>query len=195
MQVIGVVGLNASGKDALLEYLHQRCGLPVVSSGDLARDLAIEQGLAPTRDNLHHISNRYISRYGTDYFMRQIVDIIKQEGWTAAGITGIRTPDDVRTLKQLLGEDFTLVYVHVSDPHLRYERARQRGAVRDPNTFEEFAAKDREEEELFHIRETIRYADLMIDNSGSLEEFHQEIEEKIVRGRLGAKLGCENKRV
>lgn len=195
MQVIGVVGLNASGKDALLEYLHERCGLPIVSSGDIARDLAVERGLAPTRDNLHHISSRYINRYGTDYFMRQIVDIIEREGWMAAGITGIRTPNDVQTLRQHFGDHFTLVYVHVSDPHLRYERARQRAEARDPTTFAEFAAKDREEERLFHIHDTIQYADLIIDNSGSLEDFHQEIEKKIVRGRLGAKLDCGNKRV
>ncbi|NLG49010.1 MAG: AAA family ATPase [Chloroflexi bacterium] len=195
MQVIGVVGLNASGKDALLEYLHQRCGLPIVSSGDIARDLAMQRGLAPTRDNLHHISTQYIARYGTDYFMRQIVDIIEREGWTAVGITGIRTPDDVRTLKQRLGNNFVLVYVHVSDPHLRYERARQRAEARDPTTFAEFAEKDREEEELFHIRDTIQYADMIIDNSSTIEAFHQQIEEKIVRGRLGAQLGCNSNRV
>jgi dephospho-CoA kinase len=35
MKVIGVVGFNAAGKDELVDYLHQRCDIPVVSMGDL----------------------------------------------------------------------------------------------------------------------------------------------------------------
>ena len=130
-------------------------------------------------------------RYGTDYFMRRIVSIIENEQWTAVGITGIRTPDDVQTLKQHFGNNFTLIYVHVNDTHTRYERARQRAEARDPSTFEEFSQKDREEEELFHIQATIQSADLTIDNSGSLEDFHREIEEKIIRGPLGSQLMCD----
>jgi dephospho-CoA kinase len=47
MKVIGVVGLNGSGKDELVDYLHQRCGIPVLSAGDIARDIAAEEGVYP----------------------------------------------------------------------------------------------------------------------------------------------------
>jgi Ni2+-binding GTPase involved in maturation of urease and hydrogenase len=40
MKVIGVVGRNGSGKDELLNYLHDRCGIKVLSMGDVVRDIA-----------------------------------------------------------------------------------------------------------------------------------------------------------
>jgi dephospho-CoA kinase len=190
MKVIGVVGLNGSGKDELVDYLHQRYGVPVLSAGDIARDIAAEEGVYPTRANLHDISQRYIAQYGKDYFMKRLIERIEKKRWKAVGITGIRTPTDVRTLQDHLGEDFFLVHVEVSDPRIRYERIKQRGEARDPRTYEEFLQQDKTEEAIFHISEAIQYADITISNNGSLEAFHRKIKESVVQEILSDEIVC-----
>jgi len=190
MKVIGVVGLNGSGKDELVDYLHQRYGVPVLSAGDIARDIAAEEGVYPTRANLHDISQGYIAQYGKDYFMKRLIERIEKKPWKAVGITGIRTPADVRTLQDYFGEDFFLVHVEVSDPRIRYERTKQRGEARDPRTYEEFLQQDKTEEEIFQISEAIQYADITINNNGSLEAFHRKIKESVVQEILSDEVVC-----
>lgn len=38
MLVIGVIGRNYAGKDALVDILHERCSLPTLSVGDVVRE-------------------------------------------------------------------------------------------------------------------------------------------------------------
>jgi dephospho-CoA kinase len=181
MKVIGTVGLNGSGKDEVVNYLHRRCGIPVLSMGDIVRDIAREENIEPTRPNLHEISRRYILRHGKDYFARSMIERIAQSGWDAVGITGIRTPSDVRAFKEHFGRDFLLIHVKVGDPRIRFERMQARGEARDPPTYGEFEQQDRTEEEIFHVSESIRYADTTVYNDSTLEILHQRIEEAIVQ--------------
>jgi dephospho-CoA kinase len=103
---------------------------------------------------------------------------------------GIRTPTDVRNLQDHFGEDFFLVHVEVSDPRIRYKRIKQRGEARDPRTYKEFLQQDKTEEEIFHISQAIQYADIMINNNGSLEAFHRKIKESVVQEKLSDEVVC-----
>ena len=47
--IVGVIGRNGAGKDELSKRLHARCGLPMLSAGDIARRIAKERGVEPTR--------------------------------------------------------------------------------------------------------------------------------------------------
>lgn len=190
MQVIGVAGRNGSGKDELLKYLRQRCDLVLLSSGNVARQIAEEKGVAATRENLHRISQEYIERHGQQYFMRRLIDQIREE-WNAVGITGIRSPADVGVLRGQFGDDFLLVRVEVGDPRLRFERVRERGKERDPQSYQEFLRQDEEEAELFDLDETLQQADLTIRNDASLQAFHRRIRESIVESPLGDALHCD----
>ncbi|MCR4394290.1 MAG: AAA family ATPase, partial [Dehalococcoidales bacterium] len=90
MKVIGVIGLNGSGKDEVVKYLNQKHGVPPISVGDLVREIARQRGIAPIRENLDNITREYFKRFGEGYFMRAIVDVIRQNHWETAGISGIR---------------------------------------------------------------------------------------------------------
>jgi len=190
MIAIGAVGLNGSGKDELVSYLERRCSMRALSAGDVARDIAVRQGVPPTRENLHEISREYIARYGKDFFMNSLIAKIERNNWKAVAITGIRTPADVATLKEHFGNDFYLINVEVGDPAVRFERARKRGEARDPRRYEEFLDNDRAEEEMFQLSETSKKADLVIRNDSGLEEFHRRIDETIIRGLLTGKVPC-----
>lgn len=180
MKVIGAVGRNGSGKDELIAYLRRRCGVRAMSVGDIVRKIAASRGVEPTRENLHRISRECLERKGGRIFMETLVERIREFGQDQIGISGIRTPTDVEVLRDHFGDGLLLVHVAVSDPWLRFERSASRDEARDPDSYETFREQDREEEELFHLSETLRRADLVLPNDGGLEAFRALIEERLI---------------
>jgi dephospho-CoA kinase len=190
-KVVGAVGLNGSGKDALIHYLGERCGLTFLSLGDVARELAHLEGVASTRGTLHEVSQKYLKKYGEDFFVKVLIEEIDGKVMEKVGVTGIRTPIDVATLRQHFGSDFLLIYVKVDNPQLRFERLRQRGEARDPQNYEDFLVQDKTERDLFRLDEAIQQADLTIDNAGTLEAFHQEIDQAVAQHPFFRVLDCQ----
>jgi dephospho-CoA kinase len=178
--VIGALGLNSSGKDELVDYLARRCGARVFSLGDEARKLAEEEGLSPTRENLHRISKKYIEERGDDFFIRRLIERMDASGPEAAAVSVVRRPVDARVLKKHYGEDCLLVEVRVDDDRIRFERSRKRGSARDAEDFAEFLEEDREERRRFALDETMKTADLVIPNNGTLDEFRRRIDRVLV---------------
>jgi dephospho-CoA kinase len=189
-KVIGVVGLNGSGKDALLKYLKERCGLAILSLGNVARELAHLEGVKYTRDNLHEISHKYLEKYGKDFFIKVVMKEIDSKSMEKVGVTGIRTPTDIDVLKEHFGADFLLVHVQVDDPELRFERLKRRGEARDPQKYENFLAQERSEKELFQLEEVITHAEVTVPNAGSLEDFHRAIDQLISQHQFFQDFGC-----
>jgi dephospho-CoA kinase len=191
MIVIGAMGLNGSGKDTLIDHLCQRCDVHKLSVGDIARQIAEEQGIEPTRENLHRISQQAMAEHGSDYFMRRVIETIEENRWQATGVSGIRTPEDIEIARKHFGDDLLLVHVRVNDARLRYQRLLERDRPRDPDTFEAFVQQEREEEEQFHVREALRQADLVINNYRSLEDFYQAIDYLLIDGLIDEEVECK----
>jgi len=172
MKIFGAVGLNGSGKDEVVRYLQREYDVPYVSVGDIVREMARENGVLLERENLHRISAERINRFGGDYFMRLAIERSEQNGWDTAGISGVRTLEDVSYLKDKFGCDFILFHILVSDPRIRYERTRKRARARDPQTYDEFLEQDRAEQSLFGISQAIKRADYSLNNDKSIEHLH-----------------------
>jgi dephospho-CoA kinase len=184
MKVIGAVGDIGSGKDEVLKYLRDRYGVPYISTGDIVRQMAREDGVEGTRENLEAISKRCFTEMGRGCFVRMAAQEIMKRGWKVAGISGVRSPEDVAAMKEMFGNGFILVRVDISDPGIRFERVRLRGERRDPLTREAFQEQDRNEEQEFQINRAEAMADYNIDNSGTLEELHRQIDELVSSKRL-----------
>ena len=178
------MGGIGSGKDEALKYLRNRYGVPFVSTGDIVRGLAAEEGVEGTRENLEAISRRCFQDIGKGCFVRMAGDEIVRQGWKVAGISGVRTPDDVEYLRKTFGKDFTLVRVDIQDPLVRYDRLRKRNEERDPLTYEAFQTQDTKEEETFNISKAVAMADCAVDNSGPLPSLHAEIDALVASGCL-----------
>ena len=187
MKIIGVIGQNDSGKDEVLKYLRAKYNVPFLSTGDMVRDIAAKEGKEPTRENLQEISQRYFREFGDGIFVKLVAENMQRNGWLIGGISGIRSPDDVKILRNSFGKDFILINVFVSSPEVRYRRMLQRGEGRDPHTYELFLIQDRKEEELFHIQSAAQYADYTINNDGSLDELHREIDRLVTEKNLPVK--------
>lgn len=176
MKIIGVVGLNGSGKDEVVNYLNKKYDVPLISVGDIVRSIATREGIEPTRDNLDEITKTYFKRFGAGYFVKQVAEKILREKWTTAGISGIRSPQDAAILKEVFKLDFVLINVYISDSRERYKRIFKRGSKRDQSTYEDFLRQDKISQDLFHIQDTIKLADLSVPNDGSLEDLHRSID-------------------
>jgi dephospho-CoA kinase len=189
LTVIGVVGRAGAGKDEVAEYLHRRCDGRHFTVGDVVREMADKRGVEKSRENLHAITEQVYEREGEDYFIEEIIERIEAADTRLATVAGIRSPRDASVLREHFGDRFHLVAVRVDDPHLRFERTRDRDDPRDPETFEAFKQQDQEEEELFDIGTTIDQADLTLRNDSSLEDLHQLIENEIIADLLAGMCG------
>lgn len=184
MRIIGVVGKNGSGKDEVLKYLRTRYNVPFLSTGDIVREMATKEELELTRQNLKDISERCFLEMGEGCFVKLAADKIRANGWHIAGISGIRSINDVKILRETLGNDFILIDVYVSDPHQRYSRMVNRAEERDPKSYEQFTKEDKAEEELFHIQDAEKQADYRISNDGMLSDMHKAIENLVSDKKL-----------
>jgi len=108
-----------------------------------------------------------------------VVDKIREDGWKVAGISGVRSPKDVDILRGELGEDFVLIDVHVSDPHVRFERMLKRGEGRDAKAYDQFIQQDKAEEKLFGIEKAAAKADYWLGNDGSLDDLRKSIDKLV----------------
>lgn len=178
------MGEIGSGKDEVLKYLREKYGVPYLSTGDIVRGLASKEGVEGTRENLEAISRRCFHYMGRGCFVRMAGDEIVRQGWKLAGISGVRTPDDVEYLRKTFNKDFILVRVDIKDPLVRFGRVRKRSEERDPLTYEAFQLQDRKEEETFNISGAVAMADCAVDNSGPLASLHAEIEALVASGCL-----------
>jgi len=177
MKVIAAVGKNGTGKDFFLEHIAKTHGVPMVSIGDIARELAANDGLEPTRENLHKTSQKYMGQFGQTFFPEQIVKRIRESGAPTYLVSGVRPPSDVRFFKERFGAGFLLVDIVVSDDEVRYARMLARGSARDGGSTEQLRAFDAAEEAKFQTSESERLADVKIFNDGSKEDFYAAIEE------------------
>lgn len=189
-KVIGVVGLNGSGKDALLKHLKERCGLEILSLGDVARELAHLEEVPSSRSRLHEISQKYTERYGEDFFIKALLEEIRNKSLQKVGITGIRKSSEIEFLRRHFGANFFLIHVQVDNPKLRFERFKKKAKARDPKNYEEFLAQDKAEKDLFQIDEAMQRADATISNNGTLEDFYREIDKLISQQQFFQSLSC-----
>jgi len=176
MKVIAAVGKNGTGKDFFLERIRDTHGIPMVSIGDIARELAAKDGLELTRENLHRTSQKYMGQFGQTFFPEQIAKKVRESGAPVYLISGIRPPSDVRFFRERFGADFLLVDIVVSDDAVRYARMLARGSARDGGSAEKLREFDAAEEAKFQTSRSEAMADVVILNDGSAEDFYAAIE-------------------
>jgi len=174
--VIAAVGKNGTGKDFFLEYLAKTYNLPMISIGDVVRELAAKDGLELTRENLHKTSHKYMSANGQTFFPEQIVRKIKASGAPVYLVSGIRPLSDVQFFQNAFGEDFLLVDVVISDDEVRYARMLARGSDRDGGSVEKLREYDAGEEKQFQTSESEKMANYTILNDGTVEDFYAATE-------------------
>lgn len=168
-QIVGIAGTFASGKDTLAEYLAKDFGFTHVSTGDMVRKVAM--------DKYGSIERPVLAKTGAELRRSQGAGALVLEALEEPRplvITGIRTLGEARAVKNADGR---LLFVD-APVELRYDRVKSRARDNETKlTLEQFVENEAAElysgpnDEDFNIRGIGGIADIVIENSESLEDF------------------------
>lgn len=170
-ELIGVSGTFGSGKDVLAELLEREYEFTHVSTSDLVREEAMRRYGQIERPILRKTAEECRQQNGAGYFVQLGLDRPRP-----LVFSGIRSLGEMKAIKQAGG-----VMVFIDAPlEVRYER--MVGRARDDESKISLAEfKEREEKELysgpsdadFNIRAIGEQADIVLDNSATLELFSE----------------------
>ncbi len=175
MTVIGTVGLPGSGKSEAAAVA-RNLGVPVVTMGDVIRQECRDRGLDPAT---HHgeIAKALREENGPGAIAERSLPIIEDalENNEHVLVDGIRSDVEVGAFESAFGDDFTLVSIEAPFD-TRAERLEIRG--RDATAAEggETLAERDQRERGFGMDSAMEEADIVLENDGSLETFHEQIE-------------------
>jgi dephospho-CoA kinase len=172
--IFGFVGQIASGKGTAVAYLKEKHGASTVRFSTMLRDVLDRLCLEQSRENMQKMSRIVRENFGEDTLAKVIAEDAKKNPAELMAIDGVRRPDDIKYLAQIPG--FVLVNIF-ADMEKRFQRIIARGENTDDTkkTFEQFKA-DHEQEAELKIEEIASTAQEKIDNNGTVEELHQQLD-------------------
>ncbi|WP_255169210.1 AAA family ATPase [Natrononativus amylolyticus] len=184
MHVIGTVGLPGSGKGEAATVAREE-GIPVVTMGDVVRQETADRGLDPTKDH-GTVAQALREENGPAAIAERSLPMIddRLEDHDAVLVDGIRSGTEVDVFCERFGEAFTLVSIEAPFD-VRAERIDDRGRdVTAEDGGEGLEARD-ERERGFGMDDAMDRADAVVENTDSLEAFHDRIR-TIIRKRKQA---------
>ncbi len=183
MTVIGTVGLPGSGKSEAA-VVARDLGVPVVTMGDVIRQECRDRGLDPAT---HHgeIAKALREENGPGAVAERSLPIIEdalEESETVL-VDGIRSDVEVAAFEDAFGETFTLVSIEAPfETRAQRLELRGRDALEDEGG-ESLAERD-ERETSFGMDNAMDQADVVVENDGSLESFHDRIRKLLTEDEL-----------
>jgi dephospho-CoA kinase len=174
--IIGLAGSFGGGKGTVVDYLTTVRGFRHYSASKFITEEIVRRGLPVNRNSMIVVANELRAEHGPTY----IIDMLYERAMVAGGdaiIESLRAVAEVRRIKELGG----FVIGVDADPKLRYERARTRGSEKDNVTYEEWLAQEQKEinpddPTKQNIFGALDEADVVVQNNGTLEELHAEID-------------------
>ncbi len=163
--IIGLTGMPGAGKTTVANYLSQK-GIPLLVMGDVVREVAENDGLELTSDNLAKLMLRLRKRNGPEAVAHLIVNKIKlmkkeDKQLSVVIVDGIRSMAEVRLLRRI--GSVKLLAIHGSTL-TRYTHVRERGRSDVPSNIGEFDKRDKIEMDV-GISNAIALADETISNN------------------------------
>jgi dCMP deaminase len=174
--IIGLTGKNGSGKTAVSEYLQSR-GFSHFSLSDEIREEIQKRDQSITREMLIEVGNELRTKYGPGILAERILS--RLELGHNYVVDSIRNPQEVEVLRRR--KDFILLALEANQA-IRFQRSIMRGRESAAPTIEQFIAEEARELESDNpasqqLHATLRSADLIVANNGTLEELHSRLNE------------------
>ena len=177
--IIGLTGTLGSGKGMLGDYFRKK-GFIYLSLSDELREIARENSIILTRENLQNLGNKLRQDKGPGFLAKRVVDKINNQKYDKVIIDGIRNPGEIEELKTL--KSFSLVSVD-SPQEIRFRRLVTRNRESDPKTWEDFLRVDARDQGFGEsssgqaVLRCMILADFKISNESTQEEFEKKAEE------------------
>jgi dephospho-CoA kinase len=185
-RIIIVVGSIGSGKSEASGYIKSK-GIPMFRTGDVIRGEVIRRGLTLNPKNSEMIARRYREEKGMDIAARMVWEQIRKLSPKKYPIVCVEGPRDMYEISYLAGHADIVMLVIDAPLVLRFRRAKHRKGshlepkTRDANDFKEFKWRDDSENERGQkdVINTKKYPRFVIDNSGTKQELHENIDDII----------------
>ncbi|HVT01157.1 MAG TPA: AAA family ATPase [Patescibacteria group bacterium] len=178
--VIVIVGPIASGKGTVVEILKEKGYVPY-SFSDRIKEEIKSRGMEITRFTLNQVSNDLRQTLGTNILAIRNAEKIDQENPELVVVDGARNPEEIKFLQ----EKYNAKVLGLSaNQETRYERLRKRGLVNENLTLEQFKELDdrennQKDEHAQQIGESIKLANEVLDNNGTIEDLKKEVNDFI----------------
>ncbi len=172
--IMALVGLSGSGKSEAAEY-YKKKELPVISFGKIINDYVDDHNLEHTEAIHSKLRVEFREKHGKAALAVLNREKIAKalENYLIIVIEGLYSWEEYEYLKKEFPHiDIQLIAIH-ADKHLRYDRAARR-------TYRKrLYGEERDINELLHTNKgaPIAFADFLIKNNFSIEEFHDKLEE------------------
>ncbi len=174
IKLVAIVGMCGSGKSTAIDYLTER-GIPKVYFGGVIYKAMAEAGIERTEDGESEKKFReeIRRREGKDFVVKRAIQEAKkliEAGQRHIVLDGVYSWTEYKTLRKEWPTEMTVVAI-VAPKALR----RKRVAERPDRPFDAQAAAERDRAEIENLEKggPIAIADYYVDNSGTVEEFHE----------------------
>ena len=175
--ILGVSGLNGSGKGEVIRFLEERSFSSCSLSDEIREDLRA-RGLEETRERMIEAGRAIRAAEGPGGLAERMSARLSPDlNWV---VDSVRHPAEVDVLRAR-SPQFKLLWVQ-ADEAVRLERIRARGRGGDPSSLEELRALEGRElgsadpaaQQLLAVRDL---ADLTLGNDGSLDQLKAAVHE------------------
>ncbi|RQG92942.1 hypothetical protein EA462_01610 [Natrarchaeobius halalkaliphilus] len=184
MHVIGTVGLPGSGKGEAAAVAREE-GIPVVTMGDVVRQETTDRGLDPTKDH-GTVAQALREENGPTAIAERSLPMIQDrlEEHETVLVDGLRSGVEVDVFEERFGDEFTLISIEAPFD-VRADRIDDRGRdASEDDGGEGLSERDARERD-FGMDDAMARADVVVENTDSLESFHDRIRSTIRNGSDG----------
>lgn len=180
--LLGITGTDGSGKGTVVDYLVKEKSFTHYSARAMFIEELERQGRSTTRDDLRLMGNELREKHGNDQLITHYFKRFQESGAANAVIESLRATAEVETLRAKGG----ILLAVDAGQQLRYERIQERKLSSDQISFEKFV-----EQEAIEMNDpdphgmqkakVMQMADYTIQNNGTLEALHTQIEEVLTK--------------
>jgi dephospho-CoA kinase len=172
--IIGLTSSYSAGKDSVADYLSKK-GFVHISLSDLIREQMKKAGVEITRENMIPFANNLRQKFGHGILSEIALKKMAQDKNYV--VSSLRHPAEIKALQS--GKNFVLVGID-APARLRFERALARNREKEPRTFEEFLARERQEMQDSgpgqQLHKCFDMAGIVILNTGTKNLLYQKVD-------------------
>lgn len=173
--IIGLVGLQASGKGTAAKYLVEKYGATTHRFSTMLRDVLNRLYVDISRDNLQILSSNLRQNFGEDLMARVIAKDVENDRNEIVVVDGVRRFTDLFYLEKI--PHFKLVSIETSQSN-RYRRLVDRGENKGDRdkTLEQFLDDEKREADR-EIPDVMKTASVIVNNDQDLEHLCKQLDE------------------
>lgn len=173
-KIIGLIGETGSGKDTVCQFIKEKYPSALI----MRFSDPIREALAVFLDEKRKEDQQWFGiimreRFGEEIIFRALERKIQQTKEGIAVFNGVRFWGDYNGIKKLSGK---IIYV-TADSKIRWQRVKSRKEKQDDNvSYKKFLEMEKSATEIL-VPKMGQKADFKAENNGTIEEFHNKIQE------------------